>query len=204
MSHAVIYIHGFNSSPLSLKARQLEQYFSENKLIENADFELHVPELDHQPEVAIGQLTKLVEAYNNQPVLLIGSSLGGYYSLWLAAQFKKACAVLINPAVYPYRLLEDLLGENQNLYTGERYVLSEKHIEQLKVLDVTDLQDPKRVLLLSQKEDETLDYREAVDKYPLIVQQVSDGGDHGYVNFDREIPKIFEFFDLHLERLNNI
>ncbi len=201
MPHAVIYIHGFNSSPLSLKAQQLQQYFVEHQLLEKAEYELHVPELDHQPEVAIAQLQSLIERYDGQPVLVIGSSLGGYYSLWLAANFEKVCAVLINPAVYPYRLLADLLGENQNLYTGQRYILDETHIEQLKAVDVKQLPSPSSVLLLSQMGDETLDYREAVDKYPSIEQRVSEGGDHGYVNFEQEIAGIFTFYEQHLQRL---
>ncbi len=200
MPHAVIYIHGFNSSPLSLKAQQLQQYFAEHKLLENAEYELHVPDLDHQPNNAIKQLQTLMDAYKEQPVLVVGSSLGGYYSLWLAAQYDKVCAVLINPAVYPYRLLENLLGENKNLYSGERYILTEKHIEQLRALDVLKIKDPSRVLLLSQTGDETLDYSEAVDKYPSVVQRVSVGGDHGYVNFDQEIAQIFEFYQQHLQR----
>jgi predicted esterase YcpF (UPF0227 family) len=200
MPHAVIYIHGFNSSPLSLKAQQLQQYFVEHQLLEKAEYELHVPELDHQPKVAIAQLQLLIEKYEGQSVLVIGSSLGGYYSLWLAAQYEQVSAVLINPAVYPYRLLSDLLGENQNLYTGKRYILDGTHIEQLKVLDVEHLSHPCRVLLLSQTGDETLDYREAVDKYPSIEQRVSEGGDHGYVNFEQELPGIFKFYEQQLKK----
>lgn len=199
MPSTVIYIHGFNSSPQSIKAQQLQQYFIDACLAEKLGYQLHVPALDYQPETAIKQLTEIVDRCSSEPILLIGSSLGGYYSLWLAAQYPNVCAVLINPAVYPYQLLENLLGENQNLYTGQRYQLTAQHIAQLKNLDVTTLTEPSRVLLLTQTGDETLDYKQAIDKYPLIEQRVTRGGDHSYVGFDKEISAIFDFFSQFLQ-----
>ncbi|MEH6444670.1 MAG: YqiA/YcfP family alpha/beta fold hydrolase [Oceanospirillaceae bacterium] len=192
MSLAVIYIHGFNSSPLSTKAKQLQAYFTENQLY-SKNYQLHIPALDFQPAVAIGQLSALVEKCLNQQVLLIGSSLGGYYSLWLAQQYRQCSAVLINPAVYPYLLLAQLLGENQNIYTGDKYRLTTEHIQQLKAIEVTQLTDLHRYLLLSQTADETLDYREAVQKLQGIEQRVSKGGNHSFENFQATIPQIFEF-----------
>jgi predicted esterase YcpF (UPF0227 family) len=192
MSLAVIYIHGFNSSPLSTKAKQLQAYFTENQLY-SKNYQLHIPALDFQPAVAIAQLSALLEKCLNQQVLLIGSSLGGYYSLWLAQQYQQCSAVLINPAVYPYLLLAQLLGENQNIYTGDKYQLTTQHIQQLKTLEVTQLTNLQRYLLLSQTADETLDYREAVQKLQGIEQRVSKGGNHSFENFQAVIPQIFEF-----------
>ncbi|MGB1237556.1 MAG: YqiA/YcfP family alpha/beta fold hydrolase, partial [Pseudomonadales bacterium] len=128
-----------------------------------------------------------------EPVLLVGSSLGGYYSLYLAERFANCRAVLINPAVYPYRLLHDLLGENQNMYTGQRYQLTALHIAQLKALDVERPSDPERLLLLTQTGDETLDYREAVSKLDAITQCVTQGGDHSYQGFEQKIEQIISF-----------
>ncbi|EPJ44023.1 MAG: putative esterase [Osedax symbiont Rs1] len=197
MSLTVIYIHGFNSSPLSTKAQQLQAYFSQHKLAEEQGCQLFIPALNHQPAVAIQQLQQLIEVtINAQPaanILLIGSSLGGYYSIWLAQQYPQCRAVLINPAVYPYRLLKGLLGENQNLYTAHKYQLSTEHIAQLQALEVSVVANPQRMLLLSQTGDETLDYREAVDKLAAVEQRVTAGGNHGFENFVVVIPEIFDF-----------
>jgi predicted esterase YcpF (UPF0227 family) len=191
MSSTVIYVHGFNSSPLSIKAQQLQVYFNEHQL-PSKGYQLLVPALNFSPAIAIQQLKKLIEA-NGQSILLIGSSLGGYYSLWLGQQYSQCRVVLINPAVYPYQLLEDLLGENKNLYTGEKYSLTADHITELKAIDVTELTQPKRFLLLTQTGDETLDYREAVEKLASIEQRVTHGGHHSYADFPSVIEAIFEF-----------
>ena len=127
------------------------------------------------------------------PVTLVGSSLGGYYSTWLVEHNPGVRAVLVNPAVYPYRLLEDWLGNNANLYTEERYELTTTHLAQLKALDCPQLQDPSRYLLLVQTADETLDYREAVDKYAACVQFVQPGGSHGFEQFEALIPAVQAF-----------
>jgi predicted esterase YcpF (UPF0227 family) len=202
MSLTVIYLHGFNSSPQSIKAQQLSAYY-DAQLLNEAGYQLLIPQLDHQPKVAIEQLCVLVEQVTSSNVLLIGSSLGGYYSLYLAQKYPHSAAVLVNPAVYPYRLLADMLGEQQNLYTGQRYLLSAVHIEQLKALDVIELDNPARILLYSQTGDETLDYQEAVLKYPLIEQRVSADGNHSFENFESVIPQIFEFADQQFFRINS-
>jgi predicted esterase YcpF (UPF0227 family) len=197
MSLTVIYIHGFNSSPQSVKAQQLAVYFESNKLEEKKDYQLHIPALNYQPKLAIKQLTDIIETQlskdENSDILLIGSSLGGYYSLWLAQKYAQCIAVLVNPAVYPYLLLEQLLGENQNIYTETKYMLTHEHMDELQAIEVTELRDASRILLLTQTGDETLDYREAVDKLQGVEQHIEQGGNHSYQNFVALIPKIFTF-----------
>ena len=193
MSLTVIYLHGFNSSADSIKARQLQEYFVTQALVENKNYQLHIPQLNYQPTVAIAQLVELVEACAGAQILLVGSSLGGYYSIWLAQQYPNCRAVLINPAVYPYILLHQLLGENKNIYTGQRYQLTEEHIGQLRALEVQRIDDPGRFLLLSQMGDETLDYKEAVNKLAAVEQRVTAGGNHSFENFVSVIPAVLAF-----------
>jgi predicted esterase YcpF (UPF0227 family) len=189
-----IYVHGFNSSPHSWKARCLQAAFER----QGHAAQLRVPALSHWPAEAIEQLEAEIAAANG-PVTLIGSSLGGYYSTWLVEHNPALRAVLVNPAVYPYRLLEEWLGQNTNLYTREQYQLTERHLEQLLVLDCPQLQDPSRYLLLVQSGDETLDYREAVDKYAACAQFVQPGGSHGFEHFEALIPAVQAFAEGRVE-----
>src|SRR5690606_28524994 len=95
---------------------------------------------------------------------VIGSSLGGYYATWLADQYGFPAA-LVNPAVRPYDLLADYLGENRNLYTDERYELTTEHMQELLALDVPRPRRPEQFFLMVQTGDQTLDYRQAATKF---------------------------------------
>jgi len=190
----MIYVHGFNSSPDSWKARCLQAELER----QGRGHQLRVPALSHWPAEAIEQLQSLIATVSG-PVTLIGSSLGGYYSTWLVEHCPALRAVLVNPAVYPYRLLEEWLGQNTNLYTREQYQLTERHLEQLLALDCATLHDPTRYLLLVQTGDETLDYREAVDKYSACARFVQPGGSHGFEHFEALIPAVQAFAEGRLE-----
>ena len=192
----LIYIHGFNSSPASFKASQLAEYADKHRIADR----LWIPALSSQPQKAIQQLTRIIEqsmdeqrrSVNDKPVSLIGSSLGGYYATWLAEQYD-CRAVLINPAVRPYELLDEFIGDNTNYYTGETYTLSREHLDQLHEIDVEAITKPDRYLLMLQSGDEVLDYTVALDKYKAVPSIVEEGGSHEFMGFDRHIETVFAF-----------
>ncbi len=189
MTPLIIYIHGFNSSPQSVKARILGRAVAQLEL--QCDYQ--VPALSHWPQEAMAQLETLISQAEPQPVLLVGSSLGGYYATWLTEHHARVRAVLVNPAVRPYELLHDYLGENQNLYTGERYRLTPDHMAQLKALDVPQLVHPERLLLLQQTADETLDYRQAISFYRQCAGLIQPGGSHGFDEFEQMLPMVLQW-----------
>ncbi|GGO78621.1 esterase [Marinobacterium nitratireducens] len=191
----IIYIHGFNSSPASAKARLLHRYLLTLGLAEH----YRVPALSHWPVEAMQKLEALVSAEPERPVLLIGSSLGGYYSTALVERYDNCRAVLINPAVEPDRLLAGWLGVNENIYTHEAYMLTPQHLEQLRALGQGPLRDPSRYLLLQQTGDETLDYREAVERYRDCPQFVQPGGSHGFDRFEDLLPALLPFAEGRVE-----
>jgi predicted esterase YcpF (UPF0227 family) len=183
----LLYIHGFNSSPISHKARVTYDYCVAQGLGDR----IAVPELPHVPAQAIADLSAIIAA-QTLPVALIGSSLGGYYATWLAEEFGLRAA-LINPAVKPAGLWQEHLGENRNYYSGRRYSITEEHVEQLRALERATLHKPENLLLLVQTGDEVLDYRLAVDKYKSSTSIIQEGGDHSFVNYADMLPAIFRF-----------
>ncbi|EXJ09439.1 MULTISPECIES: YqiA/YcfP family alpha/beta fold hydrolase [Nitrincola] len=185
----IIYVHGFNSSPASWKAQRLVAYMQAI----GREQDVLVPPLSASPAEAMEQLQEIVQAHRERFITLVGSSLGGYYSTWLTEHYLNVRSVLVNPAVYPYRLLENWLGENENIYTHERYQLTHEHLAQLHALDVPEIFDPSRYVLLTQTGDETLDYREAVEKFAGSTQYIQEGGSHGFDAFDEWIPMILAF-----------
>lgn len=58
---------------------------------------------------------------NHYDITLVGSSLGGYYSLYLSQKYGLK-AVLINPCLEPHNIIKLFLGENKNS-DGSTYTL---------------------------------------------------------------------------------
>ena len=193
----IVYLHGFNSSPQSEKARLTKGYFQAHcgQLIN-----VIVPALPPAPLEAIAYIHSLIE-HNGRDNLLgfIGSSLGGFYSLYLqrfyASSLVTPKAVLINPAVRPYNLLQDYLGENQNLYTGEKYIIEPEHMDDLSSLIVQPVLQPKLTFLLTQTADEVLNYQDAVSYLAGVSMWIQFGGSHAFDHYLNVLPGIRGFFE---------
>ena len=183
----LIYLHGFMSSPNSVKAKETEFYLAKRSMV----VEYLVPALSDCPEQAYQQLGELMQANQNRTVGLIGSSMGGFFASALAARF--TCrAVLINPAVAPQNLMQKYIGEQTNPYTNNHFTLTVNDMEFLQELEV-ECPQPDKIMLLVQTGDETLDYKAAVAKYAGSPQVVEEGGDHRFQDFDKHLPDIMKF-----------
>jgi hypothetical protein len=183
----IIYIHGFGGSGQGSKATVLREKMQSYGYI--------APSLSTVPELAISTLSELIESFQKyEPVYLIGSSLGGYYSIYLADKYKIP-AVLINPAIKPYETLQMALGYPQKFYDLSTCEWRASHLQMLKNIDVSSL-DPIHYYLLVQKGDELLDYRDAINKLPEVKQVVEEVGDHGFVGIERHLDTILDFFSI--------
>jgi len=185
MHSAMIYIHGFNSSPASFKARVLQTALAKRA----PAMKFFAPALPHSPAAAARLLDELIAS--NPHALLVGSSLGGYYATWLAERHDLR-AVLVNPAVRPYELLEGHIGKQKNLYTGEEYEFTPAHVGELRALEPAAI-TPKHYLVMVETGDEVLDYRQAVERYRGARPYVVEGGDHGFGDFEKHLEVLFDF-----------
>ena len=181
----IVYIHGFNSSPASSKAQLLHARLS---ALGRAR-EFLAPALPHSPAAAAQLLEDL--ARRHPQAALVGSSLGGFYATWLAEKFALR-AVLVNPAVRPYELLDSHVGRQKNFHTGEEYDFTLQHVAELRALEVAAI-TPQRYLLMVETGDELLDYRRAVEMYRGAPQMVIAGGDHGFSDFADYLDRVMEF-----------
>ena len=182
----IIYLHGFNSSPLSSKAVLLSEYCAK------IGAECVAPQLHHRPAMAASQIAELLQADGSH--LLVGSSMGGYYATWFCENRANARAVLINPAVKLADKLADYAGKTQaNYHTGEEYVFGASHLSEMRALEIARIVAPQKYFLLAQKGDEVLDYREAEQFYAGAKQVIEDGGDHSFAGFARHLPAIVRF-----------
>ncbi|MEJ6475037.1 YqiA/YcfP family alpha/beta fold hydrolase [Pseudoalteromonas piscicida] len=185
MARKVVYIHGFNSSELSYKATAFGEYMSDKAT------PYLVPRLHFDPRVAMAQLDSVIDS----DTVLLGSSLGGYYATYFS-QHKGCKAVLINPAVRPFSLLNDYLGPQYNPYQDCHYELSQAHIAALRSCYVEQLTSPENLLLLQQTGDEVLPFEQAVRYYSHCRQIIEFGGDHSFVEFSRYFATIAKFLNI--------
>jgi predicted esterase YcpF (UPF0227 family) len=194
----VIYLHGFRSSPQSLKARLIAQRMEE--LGRAADY--FCPQLSASPAEAVRQVMQLIKrervdvnadvnavatagaaadaAASN--VTLIGSSLGGYYATWIAEQ--TGCkAVLLNPAVQPPRDLARYVGVSTAWHSGEHFEFKAEYVAELTALAIDRISAPHRYFLIAATGDEVLDWHEMAAHYPGAQQRIVEGSDHGLSDF---------------------
>ncbi len=184
----IVYLHGFNSSPASGKARQLGEHMA--GIGRQADY--YCPALPNSPREAIAHVKAELARRHPESVTLIGSSLGGFYATHLAEKHGWK-AVLVNPAVHAHVLMRGALGTQTNWHSGEKWELTEAHLAELAALDVPAISQPERYLLLAQTGDEVLDYRDAAAYYAGATQIIEDGGDHGFAGFERHFQTILDF-----------
>lgn len=189
----LIYLHGFKSSPQSQKAQSLIDYV-QNELIDLIDqgkLELLVPALPHKPEKAIALIEKL--AHGSDKIVFIGSSLGGFYSIYFAERIN-CKAILVNPLVaLQESMAATFLGRHTNLYSGEELDIELSDGEYLKSLEQTVIEQQRMYLLLLETGDEVLDSKLAMAKFSDANQVIIDGGNHRFESFEKYLPQMMEF-----------
>ena len=127
----IVYLHGFASSPLSTKGRFFHTHF------EMIGGEVHQPDLEDGDFSSL-TMTRQLEVVDKavrelQPLLLIGSSLGGYLASLYAVRRPELvpALVLLAPAFgFPRRWAEELgdaamagwkrMGSREVYHYGER------------------------------------------------------------------------------------
>jgi predicted esterase YcpF (UPF0227 family) len=195
----ILYLHGFRSSPSSLKARLLAQAMADRGLTQA----WQCPQLPASPRQAaqlalavadeqLRQLAVLHGAEAARHLTVIGSSLGGYYANWLAERL--GCrAVLLNPAVNAPRDLATQVGAHTSYHSDTPFVFLPEYVDELAALRVSAITRPERYFLLAATGDEVLDWREMRDYYAACRQRIIAGSDHGLSDFEAWLPEVLDF-----------
>ncbi|MDP2134799.1 MAG: YqiA/YcfP family alpha/beta fold hydrolase, partial [Sulfuritalea sp.] len=181
----ILYLHGFTSGPQSHKAQALGARMRAHGLGDG----FLSPQLPAAPADAVALAEDLIRRHAVTTV--IGSSLGGYYATYLAETFDLK-GVLVNPAVVAHLSLQQYVGPQRWLYTGESFEFTLEHVEQLRAIGIPLLAKPERFWLLVEEGDETLDYRDAVRRYAGARQTVLPGGDHSFTRWNDYLDPIID------------
>ena len=185
----LLYLHGFRSSPAIDKAQTVAQYCVEHKLPPPIILQLPISPLE-----SIQLCEQLIAEQKTSAVC--GSSLGGFYALYLAEKYGLRCG-LINPAITPWGDLER--EDNQRQYRIEELDQSSNshYIDQLKAYFTPKLTHPKNVMVLIGTEDEVLNPQQMIAHLAKTQQIIVAGADHSMSDFGGYLPKLMQFLQRH-------
>ena len=159
----IIYLHGLNSAGSSHKA----QVFREGL----PHIEVLSPTYPAQsPDEAAARLSDFMEETQQrtaagEPLLIVGSSMGGFYGVWIAERFGIDHLVMINPAVRPWALLPEVKGPQYNAAQDLHYELTEAMIESTRTYHVEPDQGRVPTTLLLDEGDTLIDSKRTAQAY---------------------------------------
>jgi predicted esterase YcpF (UPF0227 family) len=184
----IIYLHGFNSGGQSQKAAWLRAQL--------APVPVFAPDYPaHRGNEALRVLRKFIrrlrrENPQSRTLMLIGSSLGGFWAQRLAPEFG-ARIVLINPSMRPDETLARHTGRYRNAATGGETVLTADDVCAFKAHRVEPCNPKVPTLVLLDANDEVLDYRLAEAAFRGCGRTiVYPGGSHRFDHLAEALPEI--------------
>lgn len=188
----IVYLHGFNSGGTSGKAAWLRQNLPDLTVL-SPTYPTHDP--DKAPAFLHDYFVRVRREHpDDKKLLLVGSSLGGFWARHLAAELNAGMA-LINPGIHPDADLLDVVGPHVNEATGERYVLTEAQVRAFARVKQPHCDPAIPTLLLLDEGDELLDYRVARAYYrgcgKIIVYP---GGSHRFDHLAEARPEILALY----------
>jgi predicted esterase YcpF (UPF0227 family) len=184
----ILYLHGFRSSPKSMKARLMAERMA---ALGRSD-QFICPQLPASPKDAMALAFQLIEGIQAEQLTIVGSSLGGYYATYMAERL--GCrAVLLNPAIVPQLDLDKHVGVTTQYHSDEPFEFKHEHIAELRALEVPRITQPERYFLIAATGDEVLDYRDMVAHYAGARQQVIQGSDHAISEFADYLAPVLAF-----------
>ena len=207
----LIYIHGLDSDANSTKGLLLEKYCQHH----HPDITVLRPDLNKSPAQVREQLLSLIEGLNNSKdeqtgsfnTLLIGSSLGGYFSTLISNQI--GCPVLLlNPSTQPHITLQrfsdssistqdnnDESSDNKVLHTtAGGWHITPSDLQWFADHQISQVNYPNKVAVLLKQGDELLssELSQAFYQGQGASVTVQAGGDHRFSDFDEQLPMVIE------------
>ncbi len=196
----LLYLHGFRSSPQSMKAQKVATRVRS----QYPDVTWWCPQLPPSPAEAMRLVLGGIRDWPRESMAVAGSSLGGFYARWLALQTGCSRTVLLNPAVFPARDLQKYIGEQTAWHDpAERFFFESAFVDQLRAqeqdiarLGVLQPATPASQFAIVAQGDEVLDWREMQVFCADGQVRLLPGSDHAISDFDEHIGAVFGFLDL--------
>ena len=210
----IIYIHGLDSDANSTKGLLLERYCQQY----HPDINVLRPDLNKSPARVFEQLVCLIESLNSnenkkvkdiddisnsKKTVLIGSSLGGYFST-LVSNHIGCSALLLNPSTQPHMTLQrfsndDLLDNKDSLFvdkvlhqTAVGWSITQSDLQWFAEHQLSKVNYPEKIAVLIKEGDELLnpELSKVFYQKQSSVVTLQAGGDHRFSDFDKQLPNI--------------
>ncbi len=127
----LVYLHGLNSSSQSAKCRLLRARLHPFPVL-GIDYPAH------RPDAAVARLAQFFAGLDGPAPAVIGSSMGGFYGQYLARRFAFSHLFMVNPALTPWTLIAEHLGETMTAADGERYPITAEFAERTRAYGIDD------------------------------------------------------------------
>lgn len=211
----LIYIHGLDSDANSTKGRLLEEYCQQYY----PDITVLRPDLNQSPDQVFEHILSLIKNATNKNqsiegapfasnnTVLIGSSLGGYFST-LISNHTGCPALLLNPSTQPHitlqRFANEAMSASSNKDTSsDDYVLhstaggwdiTNADLQWFADHQLSAVNHPDNVAVLIKEGDELLNPELAKTFYQTqgAMVTVQSGGDHRFSDFGEQLPMVLK------------
>ncbi len=166
------------------------------RALSNAEnrYEWYCPQLLASPKESMDMVISHIDQSEADRIVIIGSSLGGFYTNYLAEKYQ-CKAIALNPAVYAARELEPHVGMMTAYDSEEPFDFKAEYIDQLRDLQVESISNPERYFLIAAKGDELLDWKEMSAFYAGTNQLILEGSDHGIADYANHLPAVIDFIE---------
>jgi len=190
-----LFLHGFQGTPHSdiaqITKEAILSYKKSNKL------EFISPDL---AGLSINQtfieLSSLMNDHKDDENIFIGCSLGGFFALQMHLKYSGKL-ILINPCLNPSKYIDKYINQTFTHHNKNREItITQETKEQIKALELDKIPNQENILLLTQKDDLTLNYKDAINLLPNAKKIIKSNGGHEFTNFESVIPDIIAFCDL--------
>ena len=171
----IIYFHGFASSGTSNKSQALALRFGSDHVLS--------PDLPSSPQQVLELADRLIRSRHDHPIVLVGTSLGGFWANYLAHKYDIAC-VLVNPCVSPSTSLRKYLDRQvQNYKSGDSLTVTSEDLDFYRGLEqqIPNIYNGYLVNLFLAKDDDVLPYQDTLQYFTHTRDCVlTDDGGHRY------------------------
>lgn len=200
----IIYIHGLDSDANSTKGILLEEFCEKYY----PDITVFRPDLNQPPEQVFNYLTDLVAELNKDDrAVLVGSSLGGYFST-LVSNHTGCPALLLNPSTQPHITLQrfaqgfslqnDAKEEdmsNQIIHsTAGGWNITHADLQWFESHQLSTVNYPNKVAVIIKEGDELLNPELSKAFYQThgTMVMMQTGGDHRFSDFNEQLPMVMD------------